>query len=363
MASVEEWFNNQGWKENPFSLKIYPDLFVGYEDQTKALLNHIKEHHKIALVSGSTGSGKTTLLRWLEKNGQNGSKVLYVSKLSDSPEGIVNVFLDALPLGLIERLLRRRPNISNLSKYANKKLGNGELVMLIDEFHETPKDVLEWIRVLADQVQGMHLVIAGLPVLEQKLKSELETFDQRITTRARLTALSEAETKELIKRRIELVGGRGIEPFSDDVAKTIYERTGGFPREVLKMCDKLVNSALSKNLMKIDSKVLEDFKELPKTEPVAPPSVSYTQPPPAISDIPYKQKKVMEILAKEDWLTPTAIAERLDSKAYKTKQHAIRSINNILKRMMLDKFVQRESRGKAFVYSLLPRVKTLFVEA
>ncbi len=30
---------------------------------------------------------------------------------------------------------------------------------------------------------------------------------------------------------------------------------------------------------------------------------------------------------------------------------------------MLDGYVQRESRGKAFMYALTPKVKTLFVES
>jgi hypothetical protein len=146
----------------------------------------------------------------------------------------------------------------------------------------------------------------------------------------------------------------------------IYDRTGGFPREVLKFCDRLVNSALEKNLDVIDEKLVEEHKEieLPKVrfeEPV----VTFMPKPPSeeqIRNLPYKQKIILELLYKKDWLTPTAIVEDLELKSYKSKGHAIRSVNNILKRLMLDGYVQRESRGKAFMYALTPKVKTMFVQ-
>jgi DNA-binding transcriptional regulator PaaX len=51
------------------------------------------------------------------------------------------------------------------------------------------------------------------------------------------------------------------------------------------------------------------------------------------------------------------------SGSYASRGHAIRSINNILHRLMLEGYVQRESKGKAFMYALTPKVRTLFVTA
>jgi hypothetical protein len=188
-----------------------------------------------------------------------------------------------------------------------------------------------------------------------------------ITTRIALNSLGRIETKQLIQKRIESVGGKGIEPFTDAALEKIYERTGGFPREVLKLCDRLVNTALEKNLDVIDAKVIEEHKEmeLPKVR-VEEPVVTFMPKPPSeeqIRNLPYKQRKILETLSKKDWLTPTAIVEELDMKNYKSKGHAIRSINNILRRLMLDGYVQRESRGKAFMYALTPKVRTMFVQS
>jgi len=358
---ISKW----GWKVNPFVLKIDPKLFVGYDEQLKAVLNHIKNKHKIAMITGRTGAGKSTLLKWLESN-YDASK-LYVSKPPKNPEDFIDLFTEIFGLSFWEKLFGQKLTLYNLPKYINKKLKGNHLVFLVDEAHETNKQVLEWLRVLTDQINDVSLVIAGMPVLEQKIKSELETFDQRIMTRINLTSLNRIETKQLIQKRIEDVGGKGIEPFTDSALEKIYERTGGFPREVLKICDRLINSALEKNLDVIDDKIVEEHREieLPNVR-VEEPVVTFMPKPPSeeqFRNLPFKQRNVLELLSKKDWLTPTAIVEDLNLKIYKSKGHAIRSVNNILKRLMLDGYVQRESRGKAFMYALTPKIKTLFVES
>ena len=361
--NIMDNFSKWGWTENPFILKIDPKLFVGYEDQVKAALKHIDNKHKVALITGRTGAGKTTFLKWVESN-YDAAK-LYVSKPPEKPEEFVSLFTDLFGFSLFERIFNKKPNLYNLPAYVNKKLKDKQLVFLLDEIHETNKEVLEWLRVLTDQIDNISLVMAGMPIIEEKM-SELETLDQRITTRINLISLDKSETKELIKKRIESVGGKGILPFTEDAIGRIYEKTGGFPREVLKLCDRLVNSALEKNLDAITLKDIEEHKEieLPKVR-LEEPVVTFIPKPPSdeqIRNLPHKQRKILELLAGKDWLTPTTIVEELEMKSYKSKGHAIRSVNNILRRLMLDGYVQREGRGKAFMYALTPKVKTLFVQ-
>jgi type II secretory pathway predicted ATPase ExeA len=355
-----------GWTANPFVLKIDPKLFVGYEKQVSAIRRHIKDRHKIALITGRTGSGKTTFLKWLEN--QYDAAKIYVSKPPKKPEDFVTLFTSIFGFSFFERLFRRKPNLYTLPNYINKKLKGNHLVFLLDESHETDRDVLEWLRVLTDQIDEVSLIMAGLPQIETKIKSELETLNQRITTRISLTSLNLEETKELIRKRIESVGGKGIHPFTNSAIEKIYERTGGFPREVLKLCDRLINTALEKGLDIIDSRTVEEHKEikLPKVR-LEEPVVTFMPKPPTeeqIRNLPYKQRKILELLAEKDWLTPTAIVDELDvASNYKSKGHAIRSVNNILKRLMLEGYVQREARGKAFMYALTPKVKPFFVKA
>jgi type II secretory pathway predicted ATPase ExeA len=371
---MTEKYSKWGWKADPFVLKIDPSLFTGYEEQVKAAKEHIDNKHKIALITGVTGSGKTTFLRWLDTN-LHGMATLYVSKPPEKAEEFIGIFTDTFGLSFFQRIMGRKPTLYNLPKYVGKKLKGQHLVFLLDEAHETNKEVLEWLRVLVDQIESVSLIMAGMPLLESKIKSELETLNQRITTRIELNSLTESETRDLIRKRIESVGGTGTSPFTENALERIQFRTGGFPREVLKLCDRLVHRAIEQGRDNIEASDIEIHREIetPKVR-VEEPVVAFTPKPPSESKIeglpykqkrillPYKQKRILEILSDTDWLTPTAISEKLDSKSYKSKGHAIRSINNILHRMMIDGFVQREARGKAFMYSLTPKVRTLVVK-
>ena len=361
-----EFYSKWGWIANPFILKIDPKLFTGYHQQVEAVKLHIADKHKIAMISGPTGSGKTSMLKWLEEELHETNPVLYVSKPPQNSEEFIRIFTDTFGLSFWQRLFRWKPSLQTLPDYINKKVSNQHLVFMVDEAHETNKEVLEWLRVLVDQIENVSLIIAGLPKLNVKIRDELETFDQRITTRIELSALEKEDTKDLIKKRIEAVGGSGTVPFTDSAIDTIYNRTGGFPREVLKLCGRLVHTAMDKDLNVIEVSDIEEHREIPQSNVrVEEPVVTFSPKPPSkqqIEDLPYKQRKILEILSREDWLTPTAIAERIDSKSYKSKGHAIRSTNNILHRLMIDGFVQREARGKAVMYALTPRIRTLLVE-
>ena len=355
-------FKKFGWTTNPFTFKIDPTLFTGYTEQVKAILEHISNRHKIALITGPTGSGKTTFLKWLETN-VDGVAKLYISKPPEKAEDFINIFTDIFPPSFWERILKRAPTLFNLPAYVNKKLKGVYLLFLLDEAHEIGHDILEWLRVLTDQI-NMSLIMAGLPALEQNIKVNLETLNQRITTRINLIALDKSESRQLIQKRIQSVGGSGISPFTDSAIDVIYNRTGGFPREVLRLCDKLITDVAEKGLDLIDNTAVESYREFKEEIKFEQPAVTFVPTPPSethIRDLPYKQRKILELLSKVEWLTPTAIAEQLDFKSYKSRGHAIRSMNNILHRLMLEGFVQRETKGKAYMYALTPKVKTIFV--
>jgi len=365
-------FSKYNLSENPFTLKIDPKLFTGYEKQVEAVRRHVDEKHKVALITGPTGSGKTMFLKWFES--QLGHSAVYISKPPDKPEFFVDIFTDIFKLSLFERLFGRKPTLHSLPAYITKKMGGKHLTILMDESHETNREVLEWLRVLIDQIESVSLVMAGLPQLESMIREKLETFDQRITTRIYLDSLNYEDTKDLIRKRIAAAGGSGTVPFMESALEEIHRKTGGFPREIIKMCDRMLKTAAEKNLESIEARNVEEFKEFVRLEEPAPSEPSYANEPPSVTfnprpptdqqiqNLPSKQKRILEVLSRTDWLTPTAIVGFLEVEKYSSKDHAIRSVNNILHRLMLDGFVQRESRGKAFMYALTPKVRTLMVQ-
>ena len=338
-----EWFKAIKWSKNPFILNILPELFVGYKYQSADLIRLIQERHKVILLVGPTGSGKTTLLEWLSESVDHNYDFLFIGKPPKKPEEFVDIFNEKYP-----RFWRRRiKNIYQIPNFLNKRLRSKHLVVLYDEAHESNMDVLEWLRVLSDQVENMSIVIAGLPVFEDHL-SKLETLRKRIMAKIELVSLTKEETEQMIKKRIRNAGGAGDE--LNNLIDVIYDRSGGFPREIIKFCNDAINESM-KTGRPLTKELL--VKEIPKEELKV--SLRF------LDELSPTQREIVEMLVKP--MTPGQIANNLNLEKYKSRQHAVRSMNNILKRLMEEGLVERVREERAFVYQLVPSIRNIVVKA
>jgi len=346
---IDRWYKKQGWRENPFTFNIIPDLFVGYSEQLHAIMKVIKEKHKLSLVLGPTGSGKTMLLKWISQNLPKEYDFIYIGKPPERPEEFVDIFNEKYkrpwPLSIF---FNRIKSIYQIYNFLNKKLKKRTLVLLCDEVHEADIEILEWLRVFCD-INNMIMILSGLPILEQQLNEKLNTFAKRITTKIELISLTKEETIELIRKRIESVGGQDCKPFTERALEAIYEQTGGFPREVIRVANDFVDDAIEKDLDVIDIIPVKEEKEA---------DLSLNM----FADMSPLQEKIIDLLSKKA-MTPGEIADTFDLEKYKSRQHAVRSVNNILIRMMQEGIVLRKKKGKAFTYMLAPRVRTIAVKS
>ena len=358
---IRRWFESQGWKGNPFVLNIIPSLFVGYEIQKHKLISCVEQKHKVCLVVGATGSGKTTALRWLAENfgKEHGFRAIFISKPPATPEEFIEIFnreLFNIPwyLLIFKPIMPHIKNISSVPYMLNQKFRKEHLLILCDEIHEADVKVLQWLRVMADQVENLSLVISGLPSFEQDAANEVETFLKRITEKVSLTSLSREDTKEMIERRIRYMAASDSpkNPFTEDSIDYIYRETGGFPREILRLCDKAVNEAIRKGTEKIDLSLFSEKKIEEKQQ-----AVSFD-----LRSMPRRQREIIEAI-RAGKSTPGDIIDAIDLKKYKSKSHAIRSVNNILQRMMKEGLIEREKQGKTFGYTLSPKLRSMAVRA
>jgi len=339
------------WDSNPFSFKILPELLVGYTSERDSIINGIHTGEKFTLLLGPTGSGKTTLLKHISDKFPD-CKVLYLPKPPKDPNDWVSIFNDVTRRRFSFLFRGDGTDIYHLSEKMNQKLSNNKCILFVDECHEATQESLEWLRTIADQVDNLIVVLAGLPVFENILKENLETFLRRVTLRVDLGCLSQAETREFIKKRIENVGGDDIKPFTTSSVEYIHQKTGGFPREVLKVCNSLFQKALEKGLTTIDSGFLQEA------------DIGTRVSLETLESLPPRQKLIIDILVKEGELTPTEIVTIIQEKGeYKEKENAIRSVNNLLRRLMSDGLVERKRIGKAYKYKISPRYQTLLVNA
>ncbi|MDY6771129.1 MAG: AAA family ATPase [Candidatus Nanohaloarchaea archaeon] len=349
---MDAWLEKQGWEENPFNFKIYPDLLVGYDDEIKELEESIDADNKFSIVLGKTGAGKTNLLRWLAAEYEGHRDVYYMPKPpTDNGDLLAYLKDEILQPGLISRFFRSY-SLYNIHDELQASL-SGPTLLIIDEGHEASTDVLKWIRTAIDHVEDLSVIAAGLPSFEETLQEEVHTLYSRATNVLRLECLDRDESIELIRERIAKAGGSPLEPFTQQAVMTIYERTRGFPREVLRACNDCVVHASREDLSIIDEsdvkKIVDDIEgggELDVGD--------HQEERPAEEkeglNLTDKQEEVLEVLREEGRSTSGDVADVLGADDYTSRDHAVRSINNILKRLMENGIVDRERDGRSYVY-------------
>ena len=303
---------------------------------------------KLILLSGPTGSGKTTIITYLTSKNKD---FIYLNKPPREITGLLDItdyFIK--DISFFKRIFIKKPKkINDLPIFLDKIIRKPK-VLFIDEAHEASLEVLEWFRVMVDHVKNLTIIFSALPVFEDILTKKLETLKKRITEKIELNALTKKETEELIRRRIEYAGGKDIKPFTYNMIDYIYNRTGGFPRDVILLCNKLLNLGAKKDLESIGLDSIEEEKKPKENLKIE-----------NLKDLPEKQRLLINVIAEREPITPNEIVTYF--KDYPSEKHALRAINNLLGRLIKQGYIEREKIGKTYTYKLTPYTRTMLIKA
>jgi len=195
---------------------------------------------RVTVVSGPRQSGKTTLVRKLLRQLGEGVKVGLITHTHgrfQSIHGWVLAALGAIPgnesdVGIYEALV-------NLLKRQSAK--GGRTLLVIDEAHNLPIEVLEELRLLSNVNSERDLLLQMLLVGQTELRvklsrPELRQFAQRVSVFYDLKRLDRDETHAYVQHRLKVAGGNPS-LFHPDAIDLVYTRTRGVPRLVNLICD------------------------------------------------------------------------------------------------------------------------------
>lgn len=253
-----------GLKEPAFSIAVNP-RYLFMSDQHREALAHLLygiQNGGFVMLTGEVGTGKTTMIRCLlEQLPENTDIAIILNPTANAPE-LLSTICDELGVNYIsdELTVKNLTDVLNEFLLENHRKGR-KTVLLIDEAQLLKVPVLEQIRLLTNlettTEKLLQIMLVGQPELKKLLaRPALRQLSQRITARFHLEALTSSETKAYILHRLKIAGlPDHQQPFNSAIIKKIHEFSGGIPRLINVLCERLLLGAYAQNQHHIDKQI------------------------------------------------------------------------------------------------------------
>ncbi|MES9991837.1 MAG: XrtA/PEP-CTERM system-associated ATPase [Candidatus Thiodiazotropha sp.] len=232
----------------PFQLTPDHKFFFNSKGHNRAmayLRYGLEQGEGFIVITGGIGTGKTTLVRNLfdELSNMNVMAAQLVTTQVD-PDDMLRMVCASF--GLAHEGLNKATLLHNLEAIARARHAEGkQMLLVVDEAQNLPPRSVEELRMLSNfQVNNKALVqtfLLGQEEFKRTLQSPgMEQVRQRIIASYHLDPLSAEETEKYILHRLQLVGWKEDPQFAEGVFPMIFEFTGGVPRRINAMCDRMM---------------------------------------------------------------------------------------------------------------------------
>ena len=214
------------------------------------------------MLTGEVGTGKTTLLRAaLGQIPPETDTALILNTVGLTPLDLLKLI--AAEFGIQRELVTAADFQIALNRLLLERLRTGRnTVLIIDEAQNLDEEVLEEVRLLSnletDTEKLMQIVLTGQPELLHKLASpQLRQLRQRIAVEHHMEPLGPEDVRPYLAHRIEVAGGNFDEIFQPGIEPTFHWFSGGCPRLLSLLADRVLLAAYSKGLKPIDPEFVE----------------------------------------------------------------------------------------------------------
>lgn len=240
----EDYYHFRG---RPFQLSPDPRFFFysrGHRRAMAYLQYGVHQGEGFLVITGEIGAGKTMLARTLaQKFGSPNLLLAQVVSTQLEADDMLNMVAAAfdLPEEKSKGQLLRKIEKFLLARHSQGK----RTILLVDEAQNLPPGSLEELRMLSNFQHNerslLQSFLLGQPEFRATLqRPELEQLRQRITASYHLGPIDVSETEAYIEHRLKTVGWNGDPTFAQDTFPVIYRQSGGIPRKINHLCDRLL---------------------------------------------------------------------------------------------------------------------------
>ncbi|MBL8331296.1 MAG: AAA family ATPase [Rubrivivax sp.] len=295
-----------GFSGPPFQLHPDPTFYFGSAGHSKALSYlrfGVQQGEGFIVITGDVGAGKTTLVRALLQE-LDASEVV-AAQLSNTQLDAADLLHSILhAFGVAAPKTGKAALIASLEAFLTAVAASGRRALLIvDEAQNLSAQAIEELRMLSNFQLGHHGLLqsflVGQPELRLQLQSPaMEQLRQRVLASYHLGPLGASETGAYIEHRLRHVGWSGRPGFGAQALQALHVLSGGIPRRINTLCNRLLLAAYLKGVDEISGALVAETADelLREMQPAAsrPPVAAPVKPASGTAGMPAHLKGVAE---------------------------------------------------------------------
>lgn len=237
-----------GFRVKPFQLRPDPNFFFGSKGHKRAMayLEYgLSQGEGFIVITGEVGAGKTTLVRNLFRKLES-EKILAAQIVNTHLDSDDTLRMVAAAFGLPQENSNKASLLIRLEQFFRQCDQQGKRALLVvDEAQNLSPRTVEELRMLSnfqtDDKPLLQTFLLGQPEFRKTLLSgDMQQLRQRVTATYHLGPMDLSETRSYIEHRLSTAGWCGDPSFDEDAFAVVYDYTGGIPRKINTLCDRLL---------------------------------------------------------------------------------------------------------------------------
>ena len=237
-----------GLTSKPFQLNPDPSFYFGSKQHRRAtayLEYGMHQNEGFIVITGEVGAGKTTIVRGL-LDSLDSEKVVAAHLVSTQLDADDTLRLVGAAFGVRTKDVAKSDVLMALEAFLyNFTLKGKRCVLIVDEAQNLTPRAVEELRMLSNFQYGNHALLqsflVGQPEFRDMLQSpHMQQLRQRVIASCHIGPMDAEETRGYIEHRLRCAGWKDNPTFGDDAHDAIFNASGGVPRRINLLCDRLL---------------------------------------------------------------------------------------------------------------------------